>query len=471
MLVRLSFCKAHPLREFRDQMALLTPACLDIRNKSYHGGNTRQIINSIYSKEIQIPPVKIALRVRAQLQGQGSVEDGEENRIPAAVKRALEKAKAYKKKQRQQNQNGAPNVPESESVSSKGGAAFDSLEQERAYEKQQGEKGYPKEDNTVEVEIITKGGVIRRNVTPPEQAFSNIKSYKTKGISSIDFIGLEFSEKKSKRGLPAGLNIGLELPSSGPLPEVEIITRDAAKLNVKTPPGNDNSSGLYKPKVATWGIFPRPENISKTYGGGKVIRPGDVVETKEEKEMREAKTKKLLDDYKEKMGLKVDPIVKANCEKVLKEGNELMEIGKVREALVLYEKIMDEMVFQSELHGLAALQWSVCLDSIGRLDEARMMYEKLGSHPNGPIRKKAKHISFSFQAMEMMKFSGRSTQNTRNYENYFQAFSDGYQYNNTYFPTEEGKIEDEVMAQSLPYIIFLLFPIILVFTAAASKGI
>lgn len=455
-------------------MALLSPAWLDIRNKPFNGGNPRQIINSIFSKEVQNPYVKIALRVRVQLQGQGSVEDGDEDKIPAPVKRALEKAKDYKKKQQQNQNDCAPNVPESEFVSSEpkgtGGAAFDALERARAYKKQQGEKSYPKEDNTVEVEIITKDGVIRRRVTPPEQAFSNVKSYKNKGISSIDFLGLEFSEKKPKRGLPAGLNIGLELPSSGTLPEVEIITRDAAK-NVKTPPGNDNSSGLYKPKVATWGIFPRPENISKTYGGGKVIRPGDVLETKEEKAMREAKTKKLLDDYKEKMGLNVDPKVKANCEKVLKEGNELMEIGKLREALVLYEKIMEEMVFQSELHGLAALQWSVCLDSISRSDEARIMYEKLGSHPNGSIRKKAKQFIFSFQAMEMMKFSGPSTQNTRNYEKYFEVFSDGYQYNNTYFPTEEEKIEDEMMAQSLPYIIFLLFPIVLVFTAAAAKGI
>lgn len=99
------------------------------------------------------------------------------------------------------------------------------------------------------------------------------------------------------------------------------------------------------------------------------------------------------------------------------------------------------------------------------------MYEKLASHPNGSIRKRAKQFIFSFQAMEMMKFSGPSTQNTRNYEKYFEGFSDGYGYSNTYFSTEEEKIEDEIMGQSLPYIIFLLFPIVLVFTAAASKRI
>ena len=66
-----------------------------------------------------------------------------------------------------------------------------------------------------------------------EREFSNVKSYNKKGISTIDFIGLEFSEKKSKWGLPTGLNSGLEFPSLGPLPEVEIITRDAADLKWK----------------------------------------------------------------------------------------------------------------------------------------------------------------------------------------------------------------------------------------------
>ncbi|PKA61756.1 hypothetical protein AXF42_Ash008587 [Apostasia shenzhenica] len=85
-------------------------------------------------------------------------------------------------------------------------------------------------------------------------------------ISSKDFLGLDFSEKKSYKRVPPGL-----VPSAGPILgddvfEVEFIVGDARKFE-NTPPVlalNDDNTSLYKPKVSTWGVFPRPSNISKT---------------------------------------------------------------------------------------------------------------------------------------------------------------------------------------------------------------
>ena len=34
----------------------------------------------------------------------------------------------------------------------------------------------------------------------------------------------------------------------------------------------------YNPKVATWGVFKRPANISEAYGGGRTIRAGTPLE-------------------------------------------------------------------------------------------------------------------------------------------------------------------------------------------------
>ena len=38
------------------------------------------------------------------------------------------------------------------------------------------------------------------------------------------------------------------------------------------------SSGQYRPKVSTWGVFERPANISKAFGGGRNLRPGGALE-------------------------------------------------------------------------------------------------------------------------------------------------------------------------------------------------
>lgn len=143
-----------------------------------------------------------------------------------------------------------------------------------------------------------------------------------------------------------------------------------------------------------------------------------------------------------------------------------MDLGKLKEALPFYEKVMNKLPFQTQLHGLAALQWSICQDSLRRSNEARSMYEKLQSHPNPGVSKKARQFMFSFQAMEMMKVTGStfSSMNT-GYQNYFDAFiRDKVNYSED--ETEEGAVQ-----QAIPYIIFLLFPIFIVLLIALRKGI
>lgn len=39
------------------------------------------------------------------------------------------------------------------------------------------------------------------------------------------------------------------------------------------------------------------------------------------------------------------------------------------------------------------------IDMIGRSNEARMMYEKLQSHPNAKVNKRAMQFMFSFQVI------------------------------------------------------------------------
>ncbi|BAT90962.1 hypothetical protein LR48_Vigan08g175300 [Vigna angularis] len=292
-------------------------------------------------------------------------------------------------------------------------------------------------------------------------------------VSKMDFVGLDFADKKTTRGLPPGL-----VPISDPffddeLPEVELIVGDTSKFGDAMAPepeqANEDEAELYKPKVSTWGVFPRPANISKTFGGGRVIRPGDVLETEEEKAAKEARTKQLLAAYKKKMGLNIDPKLKSECEETLKDGDLLMNEGKLNEALSYYEKVMDKLTFESELHGLAALQWSICQDSLSRSNEARSMYEKLLSHPNPKVSKKARQFMYSFQAMEMMKVSASSPFYLKNtgYQNYFDAFVE----KKSNYPQEDDLVQESAMNQVVPYILFLLSPIFIVLLVALKKGI
>lgn len=86
-------------------------------------------------------------------------------------------------------------------------------------------------------------------------------------VSKMDFIGLEFADKKQTRGLPPGLVPMSDSFSSNDVAEVEFIVGDATKFDAATTAPKteeDDESDLYKPKVSTWGVFPRPSNISKT---------------------------------------------------------------------------------------------------------------------------------------------------------------------------------------------------------------
>ncbi len=58
--------------------------------------------------------------------------------------------------------------------------------------------------------------------------------------------------------------------------EAEQRERGADLITIDSRDAGGGAEGAYRPKVATWGVFPRPSNISREYGGGRTIRPGEV---------------------------------------------------------------------------------------------------------------------------------------------------------------------------------------------------
>ncbi|XP_031093129.1 uncharacterized protein LOC115997671 [Ipomoea triloba] len=395
-----------------------------------------------YKKEVQTNPIPKIVQnpvpesAETEKQGGGSEEEAnvsEEQEVPSAAKLAFERAKEYRKNK--------------EVMGSGTGL--------QGSEKKPG---------------LNDKGIVK----DPGNSLPKMKESKKEEftISSIDFMGLNFSDKKDGKRMPAGLVPILDpFPEDDDLPEVEILVGDTSKFGdaaaTKPKPVLEEEMDAYKPKVSTWGVFPRPSNISKTFGGGRTLNPGEALETTEEKAAKQARSRQLLAAYKAKKGLVIEPKLKLECQKALSDGDSLMELGKLREAIPLYEKVMDRLSFQTELYGLAALQWSICQDSLQRRNEARSMYEKLQSHPNIQVSKKAKQFAFSFQAMEMMKVRGSTNSpKATGYQNYFDAFVE----DKADYPLKEAEVDEGTLSQALPYIIFLVSPVFIVLLISALKG-
>ncbi|KAM0850420.1 hypothetical protein ACQ4PT_053090 [Festuca glaucescens] len=314
-----------------------------------------------------------------------------------------------------------------------------------------------------------------------------------------DFLGLDFFEKKRYQGPPPGLSGAVDPFSNEDFPEVEIVIGDPSKFgksrrltvddseseeassstrserndDIKAgetppstvlPPEEDENSESYKPRVTSWGMFPRPQNISKAYGGGRNISLGGETQSAEEKAAKDKRTRELLAAYLGGRNKTLDAKTKSECTEVLKEGDELMNAGRLKQALPYYEKVMQAADFKTELHGMAALQWSICLDSLCRSKEAMSMYSKLKYHPNTLISKKAKMFMFSFQAADFLKVDGIPVPRNTGYEGYFDQFSGQRNY---YANPDEPEVG---IRQIIPYMIFLASPIFFVAFVALRKS-
>ncbi|VAH06892.1 unnamed protein product [Triticum turgidum subsp. durum] len=239
-------------------------------------------------------------------------------------------------------------------------------------------------------------------------------------------------------------------------------------------------------------MFPRPQNISKAYGGGRNISLGGETLSAEEKAAKDKRTRELLAAYIGGKNKTLDAKTMAECTKALKEGDELMNAGRLKQALPYYEKVMQAADFkmllviclyscfivvslsylllkvsymQTELHGLAALQWSICLDSLCRSKEAMGMYSKLKYHPNDRVSKKAKMFMFSFQAADFLKVDGVPMPRDTGYEGYFDQFGGQRNY---YANPDEPEVG---IREIIPYMLFLVSPIFFVAFIALRKSL
>lgn len=180
----------------------------------------------------------------------------------------------------------------------------------------------------------------------------------------------------------------------------------------------------YNPKVATWGVFERPANISEAYGGGRTIKAGSPLEDVAATQARKERIAAALSRFKRDSGTLVDPAVQQACQQAFEEGEQLFKNKLVAAALGKYAVAAELMPLKTELGGKSRLQKAICLDSLGQNKEAFSVYGLLERHPNADVAKVAKRMIFGFRAMDNLKAHTMSYSVTKGaYDKYFNSLS------------------------------------------------
>lgn len=170
-------------------------------------------------------------------------------------------------------------------------------------------------------------------------------------------------------------------------------------------PSTNAADEKYKPRVSTWGVFPRPDNISRAYGGGKNIKQGGVDLQSEESKRRDLAVAKELAEYRASRGIDVEreERYREEVEQALAMAAEQTARSLPYQAVRTLERVRGHVSARSRLGGSVYLALGLAYDSVGKRDEAREIYATLRRNPFSEVSGKAKQLLQGFEAMEMLK--------------------------------------------------------------------
>ena len=174
--------------------------------------------------------------------------------------------------------------------------------------------------------------------------------------------------------------------------KVQILTRDQTYNpfddDEKTV-GFETEEATYRPSVSTWGVFERPDNISKAYGGGRTIKREELEDETAIAE-RKARVAKKLAKYREDNGMTMTPEEFQEAKEALDEAEAAIKAGYMQAALDRLEIIALEKVGpKTELGGRIIFNYALCLDNLQRRDEALKQYRRCIGNQYGNVSKQA----------------------------------------------------------------------------------
>ena len=160
----------------------------------------------------------------------------------------------------------------------------------------------------------------------------------------------------------------------------------------------------YKPKVGTWGAFPRPRNISVAYGGGKRVGAG-VMTDENRKQQSINDTKERLRAYREKMGIEVqsEKDYADVIEEALALAGRAMQRGSYSAGVSALEKVTQYCSTKSKVGGQVFLELAMAYEAEGKTEQAMSLYAALTKSPIERIKMNADKLLYGLEAMNFMR--------------------------------------------------------------------
>ena len=235
--------------------------------------------------------------------------------------------------------------------------------------------------------------------------------------------------------------------------------------------GDEKGGGkqAYNPSVSTWGMFPRPKDISRAYGGGRTLRPGQALEPEEATKARAARAREALAAYKKKAGLIIDPEEERKAREFMAEASQLESLGRYNQAADRYEKASEVLPFATDVTAEALLGRGLCLDSLGQEAAAREVYGLLSGHPNPSFARKASQMLFGFDAAKDLGFGSGQASYVVGSDQYSPLFRPIVEEGGFYEANADADADDGFALAILLALALLLLPVLVVVAQAAIR--
>lgn len=156
-------------------------------------------------------------------------------------------------------------------------------------------------------------------------------------------------------------------------------------------------------KSGSWGVFPRPKSISKTFGGGKRVGVGYSEDDDDTTDL--SKTRAALLSYRERFGIDVQS-EKDHADEISlarETAKRMYARGVYNQAALTLEKVTSWCSSNSPVGGRVFLELGMAYEACGRTSEAITVYQTLCQSRMEDVKKDAQRLLYGIEAMDFMR--------------------------------------------------------------------